>query len=90
MLGLDVVRVEQLQPGQVYNATVVLWNKGGAVVSIGGRIKGFVPNLQFGESFLSNPESKYPVGKRLMIKVPSFLLNSFRKSENVRNEKFGN
>ncbi|GBM93532.1 Protein RRP5 [Araneus ventricosus] len=71
MLELEIVRLEDVQIGDIYKATVKKHTANGMFVTVCVSLSGFVRQIHISDAFVTMPEKLHPVGSQVNCRVLS-------------------
>ena len=69
LLEQNIVKIEQLSPGELLTVKAKKFNDKGLVVEVGRNLDGFIPHVHLSDVPLKHPEKKFSIGDKLKVKV---------------------
>ena len=86
LLEQNVVRLDQLVPGEIVNSCKIKkFSEKGVIVEVGRNLDGFIPYLHLSDVPLKNPTKKFSIGDRLKCRV--LKLDPKKKKLHLTNKK---
>ena len=69
LLEQNIVKIDQLTPGELLTVKAKKFNDKGLVVEVGRNLDGFIPHVHLSDVPLKHPEKKFSIGDKLKVKV---------------------
>ena len=69
LLEQNIVKIDQLTPGELLTVKAKKFNDKGLVVEVGKNLDGFIPHVHLSDVPLKHPEKKFSIGDKLKVKV---------------------